>query len=278
MSDSYIKINDLSFRISTGHPITFEGKHSGRILSGIKLKVSVVGNEAISQIDELFTCERVQVDDPFVNRIYEATIRRTSLSYQNEQPERHYVAEVKEMDLPPVFEILEIEGNEFPVLKYIATDVDKDEVGHRVLLKLSREQFVTLNQLIKLGEISMRRIGVDEQPLKVRFGRYEYWSEHEEDNEKYYKKIVWFFPPETKQRTKLDLALGTAQDNLADMVFALSVRFKVLIEKLKETGALTDEICSDLMNDDWELLLDKTRIDELQWQLDRVQDAGDEFD
>lgn len=277
MPDKTIKVGGIEFYADFGKPVAFHGKHSGKELSGIDLDFGVDEEGDIQQIEELFRQEIVQVEDPFVDRSYQATLRRTSYNYQVGSLRRHYRGEVREVDRCPHFEILEIENHQFRVLKYTEEDRDNDGVGRFILLRLSIEELIKLRSLMKPGPVAIRRIGVDEEVLTVRYGSKLYWSQHEDDGETYYKQIVIFLPPDLPP-SKLDIASGTEQNALADMVGALSARFEVLINELVQGGVISYDKRAELLKDNWRELLDHARVSEIWWNRMRTSDAEEEFD
>jgi len=272
MPDNLIRIGDFAFHTVVGEPITFSGKHSGKILSGINVNFSVPDSDGKAQVDELCTCETVQVVDPFANRSYEALFRIASYSFQEGFPEYHYTAEIREVDITPSFQILEIDGHHFDVVKYIETEHENDAIGRHALLQLSKEQFAELQDLIKPGTVEIKRLGVDDTPLVVRYGGAMYWSEHEESGLAHYKHIIRFFPPDLPP-IPTGLATRAEQEALANMVVGLSARFEALVKELAISKILSDEQRGKLLDNNWQDLLDATRIQEITLQTQKVFDA-----
>ena len=277
MSNDRIKINDVTFNKGAGHAIAFHGKHSGKTLAGINLDFLVCGEDKIREVENLFTQETVHVEDPFANRSYKATLYKLSDSYQVGNPEHHYVVETKELDIWPQFNILEIEGHQFPVLKCFETDEKNDAIGRHVLLKLTKGQFIELQNLSELPTVQIKRIGVDEEPITVCFGGGMHWSRHEEGSVEYYKQIVTFFPPDLSW-SKVYIASGPIQNALARMIVALSGRFEALLDELSKNTTISPERRTELLGDDWKGLLDKKRVDQIIWEIEKVADADEEFE
>lgn len=276
MADQFIKINDIEFNKSVGNPIVFQGKHSRGNLSGIDLDFSISNQNNIEEVEELLNHSEVQVEDPFANRSYIATIHRQSYSYQHGRPERHYVLQIRELDLPPEFDVLEIEEQKFPVLKYRETDHEDDAIGMHALLKLSKEQFIQLQMLLDKDSVQIRRIGVDAVPITLRYGGAMYWSEHEEGREKYYKHIVRFFPLNLSP-SRVNLASGVIQTTLAKKVYNLSARFEALLNELAQNKVISKEKRDILLEANLEELLDKNHLDEMFWEYDKTSDAEEEL-
>ncbi len=272
MENKYIKINDITIEKTTGRSISFEGRHSGKSLAGLDLSFSVWGQESAEKVEDLFTRDIVQIEDPFLNRSYQASLRKKSDSYRVGHPEHRYVAEIRELDMPPEFNTLDIEGHQFPVLKYIETE-HGDVIGRHALLKLLKTQFLDLQSLLKLPTVQIKRMGADENPLTVRYGGAMRWSHHEEGEFEYYKQIVRFFPPEYLLRSKAQ----TTENALIRLVVSLSARFEALLDQLLQNKLLSVEQRDELLGKDWENLVREDRLDEIIWEIERVPDAEEEL-
>ena len=205
MPSKAIQINDLELTRSSGNPFNFNGILSESILSGIDLDFKVSGERNVASIEELFRCDTVEVYDPFIDRSYTATIRLISSSFQAGRPERHYRGQVKELDRVPDFSRLELNGQEFVLFRYKGEVIEKDKISHHALLKLNEEEFKIVNKMINQDSTKMRRIGVDEEQIILRFGGGMYWSQHEENGQTYFKYIVKLFPLDLKP-SKINLA------------------------------------------------------------------------
>lgn len=275
MSNNQIKINDVTLNAQAGTAVTFEGKHVNRALSGIDLNFTVWRPQIIDEIEELFTEESVQVEDPFVNRSYQAKLHRIQYSYQDGRPERHYVAELRELDKVPEFNLLEIEGHKYPVLKYYETDHEDDAIGRHALLQLSEAQLMRLHVQLESELLHIKRVGIDDEAVEVIPGGAVYWSKHQEDGGTYYKQIVRFFPPGF---ALINIASGTVQKSLAHMLQALSARFEALTDVLVQNKIVTDEKRNELLGEDWQALISPEKVDHTRWELRRTHDAEEDFD
>src|SRR6266567_4693197 len=98
MTNSSIKVDDVTFDIATGYPVSFQGKHSRKTLQGINLDILVRSQDGIEKVERLLDQETVEVDDPFAGRSYHASLRLNSHSYQEGRPEHSYVCEIRERD------------------------------------------------------------------------------------------------------------------------------------------------------------------------------------
>lgn len=282
MPKNFITINDVKLNTSVGRSMSFHGKHSGSTLWGVDLDFSICGQENIKKIEKLFSFDTVQVDDPFVNRKYKASLRLISCSYQEGREERHYVANLRELDAPPKFNLLEIDGHQFSVLKYKETECEDDVIGRYALLRLSKDQFEELQELLKHETMQIRRINIDEEPITMKLGGNPFWSKHEGSGEIYYKQIINLFPPDYSPKYKLRLASSAHQIALAIMVMSLSIRLEALINELVRNNVINEEKRNMLLQENWKELLDITRKEEIvketNLQLCKVPDAEEEFD
>jgi len=282
MPKNFITINDVKLNTFAGRPITFQGKHSGTTLSGIDLDFSAYSQEDIQKMEKLLKFDTVQVNDPFVNRIYEASLRLISWSTQDGIQGRHYKVEVRELDVWPKFNILEIDGHKFSVLKYKESEQENDVIGRYALLRLSKNQFSKLQELSRHKTVQMRRINVDEKPITMKFMGVEYWSEHKEGKKTYYKQIVRLFPHDYLPKHKLNLATHTQLMSTTVLVVSLSFRLEALINELVKNDILTGKKRDMLLQKNWKKLLDNARkieiFDEINLQICKVHDAEEEFD
>ena len=282
MPKNFITINDVKLNTSAGRPMTFQGKHSGTTLSGIDLDFSVYGQENIKKMEKLLKFDTVQVDDSLVSRTYKASLRLISWSYQEGRQERHYKAEIRELDTWPKFNILEIDGHKLSVLKYKESEQEDDVIGRYALLRLSKNQFGKLQEIFKHKTIQIRRINVDEKPITMKFMGKTYWSEHKEGRKTYYKQIIRLFPHDYLPKYKLNMATGTELISLTILVMSLSIRLEALINELAQNNILSDKKRDMLLQKNWKKLLDNTRkkeiVEETDLQLHKVLDAEEEFD
>lgn len=276
MEDRFISINDVEFPIYWGKHFEYDGVHSGGVLSGIVLEGTLYNDVEISQIMELVKEDIVNVEDPFAGKKYEATIHKRTESYQVGRPGRLYKIEVKELDMPERFDVLEIEGHRFSVISNTET-LRKESIGLHVLLHLSEDEFMTFRTLLAPGAVQIRRLGIDEVPLDRRFGGAMYWSSHEEDSVKSYKQIVRFFPVDYPT-SRVAIADGHTQGNQSRMLLTLSARFESLVANLVDSGLLSEEEGESLITEEWRDLLDDERAVSLAATLYQVDDAESELE
>lgn len=120
--------------------------------------------------------DAITVEDPFVDCTYEAVIKVRSTSETQGSGWRRYSAEVRELGLVPDFDTLEVDGETFAVADYFEDEPEDDAVGRHALLRLPQEEFESLRAMVRRsredgeGWASLRRVGVDEEPLTVRYG------------------------------------------------------------------------------------------------------------
>ena len=274
MENHSIVINGLPFPFSCGEPTLSNGLHSGNSLSGIEL-VYTVGEEDFKQRPEaLFDCDEVEVQDPFANRTYQARIAKKSESYHEGKPDVHYVIEVNEIDRPPEFQFLEINGRSFPIFKYKEDDSD-GLVFRYALLKLSREEFDILRPLIRSGAVHYRRIGVDPVPIEARLGKW-FWSKHEDSTGVFFKQIVRLIPPETAP-SELRLCLEAEYLALADQFVSLLASHEALVRHFMERGVLDETKGNLLLKGNADELVSPLRKDRFIALLSQTFDAEEVF-
>jgi hypothetical protein len=279
----HIKLDDIALPPEAGAPVNVPAKHAPRTLAGIDLEFSARMPQDEERVENLFAKDKVVVEDPFTDRSYEAVVTRRSTSYTEGSGWRRYTAEVRELDLVPNFEMLEVDGERFTVADYFEDEPEEDAVGRHALLRLSDEEFESLRAIMRRarqegeGRARIRRVGVDEEPIEVRYGGAMYWSRHEEEGRRWYKQIVRFFPVDLPGPS-YRIASGVEQDILADMVFKLSVRFRALADELVEKGVLEDDRRWELLDGDPASLLDDERLSKIRREFERVRDAAEHLD
>lgn len=190
-----IKIDEHEIRDNLGEPTDSQGFFSNNSLAGIRLNLENMGEGDQQIIEDLTARGVVNVQDPFTGKAYRASIRQSFSRFTVGENTKSYVIEITELDMWPDIEELEIEGEKFKVIKYEEFKVD-GEIGRKAILRLSLDEFQLFRSMLSNTELGVRRGGVDEHPLSLRFGARMFWSEHEEDGEKYWKHIVRLYPVE----------------------------------------------------------------------------------
>lgn len=280
MSNS-IQINNLSLNIGAGRPLSFYGKLSQQTLPGIHLQFRVSMPEDIEAVENLLTLKVVQVNDPFAQQTYPASFVIHQWSTGNGHLGREYIGEVRALDKAPEYKAIAIESNEFQVLmaheEVIDMKPDQESIFRSMLLQLTASQFATLQELfnsVAPQPLSIKRIGIDEQPIIVRFGGRMYWSKHTNDGETLYKQIVRFVEPADLPNGKGGgLALELDQNILFRMVMALTARFQRLTDELVASNVLSREQQAALLNEDWKELLGSQQNGQIMQDAYRVEDA-----
>ncbi len=252
MTHQQIRVNNFPFHSSFGSPVRFQGNLSGKTLAGIDVAFHIEGSGYSSEVDALLNQDVVTVEDPFVNRSYRASIRQTSYSSTNGRAAT-YRFELREIDMTPEFKILEIEGHQYPVARYVERDRGDEGVDRDALLHLSKEQF----EEVQGGGMN--------------------WSLHEEGDNTYYKQIVHLVPIEIPVSNKINFAIGTEHQALVRMVCSLTARFEALVNELAQNNVISHERSLAILGDDWKGLLDTQRIDEIIRQTMKVPDADEEL-
>ena len=114
MPDKKIQLGENCFvHIRSGRPVKTTGLFSGKPLAGIDLDVLVPHESNMDTLEDVLKLGVVRVDDPFVDRAYQARLTQSYLTYQEGSPTRRYKIEVREVDEVPNVEELAIEGQRF---------------------------------------------------------------------------------------------------------------------------------------------------------------------
>jgi len=275
MEQKRIGIDGITVPIVSGKPISFDGVFSGKKLSGIEVTLRTRDSTERKMMDDLLAKGKVTIDDPFVGRSYEASIRMCSNSFTVGQDDALYVLTAKELDQLPPFSSIELNGMEFPLLDYDEY-ITEDKVGRQALLWVSREQFPKLRDLLGRSPIAFRRVGVDETPLELRFGSGAYWSRHGAGAEEHYKQIVNLLPLDLEP-SGLDWASGVTQKAMANILIPLVARFELLVKELAITNTISSQTRDALLSSLWRESFPSQKIDELYDSLDQVDDAAARF-
>lgn len=281
MSAGIIKVNDVELPIKAGSPVSFESKLVNRELAGIDLDFPASGKRARQMVDDLFKERTVHVDDPFTERSYEAEIRLVQSSFTDGSDAKYYVGELREKDTPPAYDSVRINGTEYQVLRSEEWfQLGGDEGVYRtILLKLRDDEFKAIQGLVKDAPVtaSMERVGVDAEPFDVLCRGWLCWSEHQEDGQTYFKRVLRFFPPSFDRNSSGYLPFFQRFDALAEIALGASVRFEALLNLLAEEEHISQEQRTKLLSSDWRELLDKDRIEYYRHSVFKVKDAEEEF-
>jgi len=278
MNEGAIGIGEFNFGRQNGEPFTYKGKHSGRELHGLKLEFDVP-KAILAKVDALFDADEVDVADPFSSSRYRGKLRLKQTSYSDQSPTQHYVAEVREVDTWPSFDVLEINGKAFRVLRYVEGDSTGDFVSRFAVLKLSEEELRALRELFDSDDVKIVRRGVDSSPLPVRFGGAQYWSVHEEGGVTFYKHIVRFFSrDDLPEKRPIPIAEGVVQDHLSEAAVGLRIRFEALVQELTSRGVLPAEKAATILAGDWMDLASSEHVREFAGAQRQVDDADEHLD
>lgn len=275
MNIENIVIEEIPLKKKLGTPFEFKGIFSGKILAGIKLTLSNLATKDQRIIEDLTEKSLVCVKDPFVQRSYDAYISQKSNSFTVGEEVKSYVLELKEKDVLPQFSEIQLNGHIFKVHLYEEYITD-GSIGRNAILKLNKDEFEILRNLLTEHTVKFQRIGIDNEPLELRLGGAMYWSSHNDDNEAYFKHIVRLFPVEQKP-CKLNLASGITQSVAVAMLVELQAKFKLLIEALGKEKIISDEMQAALSGPEWRDLSDKKFIYSLHDEFTRTNDAEEQF-
>lgn len=277
MKESCISVDGINFPTEWGVPFSFDGVFSRQKLLGIELSFTVYGSHKQEQVENLLKKDKVIVEDPFGGQTYEASTWMKSSSFQVGKQEKSYVIELKQIETLPSFDMIEIEGITFRVLRYEESIAETpDKIGRHSLLKLTKEEFEQFHKLLESSSVKFRRIGIDDVPLELRFGSRMYWSQHTDDGKEHFKQIVRLFPVDLEP-SKLNLASGITQGIIARMLISVHARFELLVQELATNKVISAEIQTALLSSGWRDLLPNEKIDQLWDSLDQVEDAEQQF-
>lgn len=266
-----IKINEVDVQQRLGDPFSFEGIFSNQLLSGINLNLPNIFSAEQRLIESIIDEGTVNVSDPFSGREYRATIRMVSSSFTVGQDTKSYTLELKEVDSWVHISEIEIEGEVFPVIKYDEF-LTHDDIGRKAVLRLDKKQFISIRSMLLKHELSVRRVGVDNEPLKLRFGSKLFWSKHDEEGSEFWKHIIRLYPVGS-EGSGIDVASAIIQQNLSAIVVELSSKLNVLINALAETKAISDELKAEILGNAWKEKVNESDFNAIWDSLEQVIDA-----
>ena len=288
-----IVIGTMDFSVDMGEPFEFDGVHSGRKLSGFKLRFYTESIETSGELDELQAEAkregRISVSDPFAGREYMATLQLRISSSSPDRARKDFEFEIKELDISPAFDDLEVGDLTFTVIQSAKKMHGSENDGVYALVSLSEEEFWQFHRLrnksVRNDEpVAIRRVGVDEESSLWRFGGALYWSKHEDAGEIYYKQIVGFFPyedtpDEEDSERAWNIAPAVEMFNAARAHIHLACRFEALLNTLANSGQISSEMRDEiLMVEDPTTLLDPNRVRQITTAITKVVDASEYFE
>lgn len=265
-----IKVDEHEIREDLGEPFSSKSVFSNESLRGITFNFRDIHTRTQTIIEDLISRGTVNIHDPFSEKEYRASIRQSSNSFTVGEDTKSYVLETIEIDSWPSVEELEINGEQFTAIQY-EEFITNGEIGRKAVLQLSHEQFQSFRSMLSVTELSVRRIGVDDESLKLRFSGNMFWSEHEENDVKYWKQIVRLYPIGMAS-SRMDIASDTVQQNLSSMVVHLSSKLNFLVSNLAESKVISEEAKEDLLGKNW-----RSKVDDPEWNLawDRLEQIRD---
>jgi hypothetical protein len=277
MATNSIIIDGFELTTRAGTPFTSKSKLLDKELAGIHLNFDLWDPEDIDQIDRILDKGKAVISDPFVGRVYEASIKRTLLSYQEDRPTRTYKAEIKEIEVAPNVNQLEINSKLYEVIRYKEQVNLGDEVHREAVLKLSQEEFDELYSLPVDDPTKLRRINVDIEPLAIELSGW-WWSEHQNNGDKYIKLYLNILPAERAaddRANKLRIIVQARTKNLQRLLITLSARYERLVELLVENNLISRAEKDNLLFQEWH----SSRIrDQFEREVQRVSDAEEILD
>lgn len=272
-----IKINDLEFAISSGHPTLVKGRRYRKPMAGIDLKFSVWGADKKKCIEDLFASKGITVEDPFAKRTYKAKCRIISSSYEKGSSlhhYHHYQVKVMELEISPKVKELAIQGQNFKVVRYKERRLDKRSgFSITALLQLTDEEFTQLKASQTFNSVNVQRMGTDKNPVALAWGHGLHWANHEGKSGRHIYQVVKFYPPDmVPSRLSLhDLTIQNAVLNRE--VLAAQVRLESLLNQLVLNKVIDQSFASKIMEDKPENLLDSLRYNQMLAEMDRVSSA-----
>jgi len=274
MTNDAFVLGDLKLNPGIVRRDTYLGIHSGRELSKFEVNLSTGTPAQTASVEQLLEKKRVQCFDPEQQRAFDVELTLQSSSYQSGRPEKRFSIAASEIDTWPVVENVEIEGIRFAVSQYRETDEGEGRVGRHAILTLNDEELRQLRQLVRPGRVSVRRVGVDTEPLSLRFGGMQCWSENTVGDQGKIKQIVRFYSADPDPKSP-PFASAVIQQNTALLAIEAAHKLNCLVDELRRNGVLSEKKASEYRVVVKAPNAEQDVFDDWWWRLDKVRDASD---
>lgn len=267
-----LKINESEVNIECATQLQLDCEFSENKLDVIKLELSDLDLSQQKIVESWVAAEDVNVLNPFTEREYKAKAHRRSESFQVGQDTKSYQIEIIELEEPTQISQIELNGQSFDVISYQESIVDGT---------LAKEGVIRVNDLTKFRQlfseesINVLRVGVDSEPVVMRFGSLMHWSEHSENDEVYYKQIFRLFDVDLEPSSNFAFADATHQHNLKKLAVNYALKFETLLHVLQEDENLSEVTKQKLKAFEIDEHIENTMFHTIHDNFDLVQEAED---
>lgn len=270
-----VKINDTGIDTFFCEPFESESLLSNNKLAGIRIKLNDISPEQQKIVTKLLSQNEVSVVDPFSKREYSANMTKPQEKLSSNNNLRSYTLEVKEIESIPYFEKISLNGKTYDILGY-GEKLYKGTISKQGVVRLTPETFDEFKELLLEREVSVARVGLDEEPVKMRFGSSMFWSKHECDDGIYYKHIFRLFDPNVAP-SNINTACRVTQDNSVSLLIDYCLKLESVIELLSKEECLSQETRDILKELTPNEILDKRIINNKVDCITEVIDAENAF-
>ncbi|HHP0489448.1 hypothetical protein [Vibrio harveyi] len=267
-----IKINENTVGIECATQSQLDCQFSKNKLDVITLDLQDLNVTEQKIVEGWLAAEEVEVFNPFTEREYKAKTHQRSTSFQTGRAVKSYKIELTELEEPIQISQIELNGQVFDVVKYQESIVRGT---------VSKEGVIKVHDLNKFRElffeksINVLRVGVDEEPVTMRFGSLMHWSEHSEDDDVYYKQIFRLFDVDLESSSKFGFANGIHQNNLKKLAVQYALKFETLLQILKEDESLSEATKQKLKAFEIDESIENKMYHTIHDNFDLVQEAED---
>ncbi|OBS96769.1 hypothetical protein A9257_10200 [Vibrio cyclitrophicus] len=232
-----LKISEDEIHVKFATPSQLDCQFSKNKLDVITLDLQNLNIPSQELVEGWLAAGEVDVINPFTEREYKAKTYQRSTSFQAGRSEKSYKIELIELEEPIQITEIELNGESFDVINYKESIVD-GTVSKQGVIKVSNLD--TFRQLFSEKSINVLRVGVDDEPVLMRFGSLMHWSKHTEGDEVYYKQIFRLFDIDLESPKKLSVANAIHQNNLKSLTVHYALKFETLLHILKEDENLSE--------------------------------------
>ncbi|MDW1870096.1 hypothetical protein R7Q38_08905 [Vibrio sp. Vb0598] len=241
-----VKINETGIDAIFCKPFESEGLFSNNKLAGIRIELEDISPDQQKIVTELLGHNEVNVIDPFSKREYSAKMTKPQEKFSSGNNLRSYTLEVIETDSIPYFEKIELNGKAYEILSY-GEKLYKETISKQGVVKLAPEAFDEFKVMLLEPEVNVARLGLDDEPVKMRFGSSMFWSKHESEEGVYYKHIFRLFDYNLEP-SKNNFACRVTQNNSVSLLIDYSLKLESVIELLSQEKCLSPET-RDILRD-----------------------------
>jgi hypothetical protein len=238
----------------------------------IQVTVQTQTVEEEEALRALLSERRISVMAPDDDKEYRAVLKQTGYRFHSNTSTREFELSIIETLVTPPFAIAEVNGIEFSVLAHRDPEIPNISPAWHLLVKATSAGVSHLREALKAKTISVKRVGIDEEPVSYRLRGRGSWSEHEDETGRFFKHEIILLPTDYTPPM-----FGKVQSpfvyNTHVAARELLVRFEALLGALVENGTISQETSNRILLTPWDQLLPTERTEDTRWRFFGSDDA-----